>query len=82
MMINTIKLKDLREDNDLYQKDVANYLNISQQQYSRYETGIRSLPIELLDQLANFYNTSTDYIMGRTSEKKPYPLNPNTNSKY
>ncbi len=72
-MTKKLRLKDLREDNDLYQKDIAKVLNMNQQQYSRYETGIRSLPIELLDTLADFYNTSTDYILGRTNEKKPYP---------
>lgn len=67
------RIKDLREDNDLYQKEVANNLNIPQQQYSRYELGIRELPIEYLEKLADFYETSTDYILGRTNEKKPYP---------
>lgn len=64
------RLKDLREDKDLFQKDIANLLNISQQYYSEYETGKRSLPIELLIILANFYSVSTDYILERTNKKE------------
>lgn len=65
------RLKDLREDKDLYQKDIANLLGTTQQQYSRYETG-SDMPYELLIKIALFYNTSTDYILGLTNEKKPY----------
>lgn len=64
------RLKDLREDKDLYQKDIANLLNITQQYYSEYETGKRSLPIELLIILANFYSVSIDYILERTNKKE------------
>ena len=71
MIIN--RIKDLREDRDLLQKDVAKYLNITQQQYSRYELGINEISITLLNILADYYNTSTDYILGRTNIKKPYP---------
>ena len=67
------RLKDLREDNELYQQDVANLLNITRQQYSLYELGKRTIPIDLLDRLATYYDTSTDYILGRTNNKKPYP---------
>lgn len=67
------RLKDLREDKDLYQKEIADYLKITQQQYSRYEIGARTIPIELLNKLADYYNTSIDYIVGRTNERKPYP---------
>ena len=63
------RMKDLREDNDLLQKDVAKYLNITQQQYSLYEKGIRDLPIELLINLSNYYKVSTDYILGLTNNK-------------
>ena len=66
------RLKDLRSDNDLYQKDIAKLLNISQQYYSEYEKGKRSLPIELLVQLTKFYNISADYILGLTSQRKRY----------
>ena len=57
-------LKELREDNDLSQKEVASHLGIKQQVYSRYETGIRNLPIEHLIKLAKFYKVTTDYILG------------------
>ena len=60
------RIKDLREDNDLTQKDVANLLFITQQQYSLYEKGYREIPISLVITLANHYNTSTDYILGLT----------------
>lgn len=64
------RLKDLREDNDLKQQDVANVLNIKQQQYSLYETGKRDLPFELAIILAKFYNTSLDYIAELTNNKE------------
>ena len=65
------RLKDLREDKDLLQKDIANILSIKQQQYSLYETGKRDLPLELAIILSNFYNTSIDYIVGKTNKKEP-----------
>lgn len=61
-----MRLKDLREDNDVKQKELAEYLNIKQNTYSQYENGKREIPIELLWKLADFYNTSVDYIIGRT----------------
>ena len=67
------RLWDLREDNDLGEKEVADYLNIKQQNYSRYETGEVLLPIYRLIALAKYYNTSTDYILELTNVKKPYP---------
>lgn len=70
--MNTIRLKEIREDRDLLQKDIAKILNISQVVYSRYETGIRLIPIDKLDKLATFYNTSIDYLLCRTDIKKPY----------
>ena len=63
------RLKDLREDNELKQDDIARILNITRQQYSLYELGKRTLPIDLLIKLAEFYNTSTDYIIGKTNHK-------------
>ena len=66
-------IRNLREDSDLSQKDVAKYLNVRQSTYSRYETNDINIPIEILDKLADFYNTSVDYLIGRTDEKKPYP---------
>ncbi len=68
-----MKLKDLREDSDLTQKQVADYLHIKQNTYSQYETGRRQIPIELLISLAKYYKVSTDYILGLTTIKTPYP---------
>lgn len=64
------KLKDLRIDNDLYQKEVANILKTTKQQYGFYESGKRDIPIDLLIKLADFYHVSTDYILGRTNKKE------------
>ena len=66
------RLKDLREDKDLLQKDIANILSIKQQQYSLYETGKRDLPLEFAMILSDFYKTSIDYIVGKTNKKEPY----------
>lgn len=66
------RLKDLREDKDKYQEDIAKILNITRQQYGLYEIGKRTLPLDCLDKLADYYNTSTDYILGRTNIKEPY----------
>ena len=67
------RLKEIREDNDLLQKQIAIILKITRQQYGLYENGLRTMPIEKIIQLAEFYNTSTDYILGLTNEIKPYP---------
>lgn len=67
------RLKDLREDKDLFQKDIAKILNIAQTTYSGYETGNREMSYELLIKVALFYNTSIDYILGLTNHKEPYP---------
>ena len=66
------RLKDLREDNDLTQQEIADILNISQRGYSHYETGNNDIPTEILIKLAKYYNTSIDYILGLTNIKKPY----------
>ena len=71
--MNINRLKEIREDRDLLQKDVAQALKIKQQQYSEYEIGKRMIPINYLSKLAIFYNTSTDYLLGLTNERKPYP---------
>lgn len=63
------RIRDLREDSDLKQKDMAKILCCSQQAYSQYELGQRDIPTEILIALADFYNTTTDYILGRTDEK-------------
>lgn len=62
------RLKDLREDNDLTQNQIAELLFITQQQYSLYERGYRDIPTTALITLAKLYNTSTDYILGRTDD--------------
>jgi len=66
------RLRDLREDHDLYQKDVAEYLGICTNQYMRYEKGYRDIPTDLLRRLAKLYNTSTDYILELTDDPRPY----------
>lgn len=66
------RLKELREDKDLYQKDVAKILNMSQTGYSQYETETNDIPTEILKKLADYYNTSIDYLLYRTDERKPY----------
>ncbi len=67
------RIKMLREDNDLTQKEIAQFLNITQVAYSYYEIGKRSIPLELLCKLADYYNTSVDYLLYRTDTFKPYP---------
>lgn len=67
-----MRIKDLREDGDITQKEIAAYLHVRQNTYSQYENGQRQLPIEYLIALAKFYGTSTDYILGLTDERKPY----------
>ena len=66
------RLKDLREDRDLKQINIAGILKITRQQYSLYELGKRDIPAEYIKILAKFYNTSTDYILELTDEVKPY----------
>lgn len=67
------RLKELREDKDLYQKDIANYLNMSQTGYSQYETETNDIPTTILKKLADFYHTSIDYLLYQTDTRKPYP---------
>lgn len=69
------RIKNLREDHDLTQKQLSKFLNISQVAYSYYELNKRSIPLELLCKLADFYNTSIDYLLYRTDEIKPYSKN-------
>lgn len=66
------RLKELREHNKLSQRDMQNILNIPYQQYQRYENGKYDIPIKYLKKLREYYNTSTDYILGITDEKTPY----------
>lgn len=67
-----MRLKDLREDHDYTQKYVASVLHIQQNTYSQYETGKRQIPVDILVMFADLYKTSTDYILGRTDNPKPY----------
>ena len=68
-----LRIRDLREDNDLKQQQVADYLVCDQSLYSKYERLERPLPLELADKLADFYGVSVDYLLGRTNVKTPYP---------
>ena len=65
-----MRLRDLREDNDLTQRELAEKLHISQNTYSQYENGVRQLPIEMLIRLSRLYNVSTDYILRLTDNPK------------
>ena len=67
------RIRDLREDHNLLQKDVAAYLKCTQVCYSNYEMGKRDIPTDVLKALALFYDTSVDYLLGLTDEAKPYP---------
>lgn len=66
------RLRDLREDHDMVQKEVAAFLGIDQRVYSNYETEKREIPTRFVISLARLYNTSTDYILGMTNETRPY----------
>lgn len=66
------RLRELREDRDFNQKEIAAFLGMKQQQYSRYENGINEIPFEYVIQLAKFYNVSIDYIAELTDIPKPY----------
>ena len=66
------RLRDLREDRDMTQEQIAAYLGMKQAQYSRYERGLRDIPTDVLIRLALFYNTSTDYSVGLTDDSRLY----------
>ena len=72
-MKGRMRLRDLREDRDLTQKEVAEILGTSFQYYQKYESGVRPIPVDRLEVLADFYQTSTDYLLGRTTVREPYP---------
>ncbi|MCI8547257.1 MAG: helix-turn-helix transcriptional regulator [Bacilli bacterium] len=67
------RLRDLREDKDLFQKDIAKILNMSQTGYSQYETETNDIPTNILKKLALYYDTSIDYLLGLTDISEPYP---------
>ena len=68
-----MRIRDLREDNDRTQKEIADFLLCDQSLYSKYERGERPLPLEFADRLADFYGVSVDYLLCRTDVRKPYP---------
>ena len=68
----TRRIRDIREDNDLTQQQIAEILGTSQTMYARYERGANELPVRHLIRLAEFYHVSTDYLLGLTNEKKTY----------
>lgn len=68
-----MRIRDMREDRDLTQKQLADYLHIRQNTYSQYETGQRQLPLDVLIALARYYKTLADYLLGLTDERRPYP---------
>lgn len=68
-----IRIRDLREDRDLTQKEIAKHLDIHQTTYSDYERGNLNVPISVLHKLADFYKVSVDYLLGRTEICEPYP---------
>ena len=74
-----LRIRELREDNDKKQTEIAELLGIQQNSYSQIESGKNSIQIEHLIKLASFYTTSTDYILGLTDEIKPYPKSKTSN---
>lgn len=74
------RLRDLREDSDMNQTQFAKILGMSQTGYSKYETGENDIPTEILIKIADYYNTSTDYLLERTDQRKPYPISKNSKS--
>ena len=68
-----MRLRDIREDRDLTQREIADHLHIRQNTYSQYENGQRQLPLDALVKLALLFDTSCDYILGLTDVDKPYP---------
>ena len=67
------RIRDIREDSDLLQKDIAAILNVAQRTYSGYENGTRNIPVQLIVKLAAYYGVSVDYLLGNTNIKEPYP---------
>ena len=73
-----LRIRDLREDADLKQREMAEILHCSQQAYANYELGQRDIPTSILIALARYYNTSTDYILGLTDDPLPAKILKNT----
>lgn len=72
-VLNFENIRNLRIDNSYTQQQIADYLNIKQNTYSQYETGALNYPVDILMKLADWYDVSVDYLLGRTDVKKPYP---------
>ena len=68
-----LRIRDLREDRDLKQQKIADYLHCDQSLYSKYEREERPLPLDFAVKLAEYYGVSLDYLVGRTNQKEPYP---------
>ena len=68
-----LRIRDMREDADLTQRQVADYLHCDQSLYSKYERGERAIPLAAMIELAKLYKTSLDYLAGLTAQRKPYP---------
>ena len=73
IQLNIDRLKEIRQDRDLQQIDIAKVLKTSKVKYSRYERGIRVMPVDKIAKLAKFYDVSIDYLLGLTDIRKPYP---------
>ena len=73
VIIMKLRIRDLREDSDLKQRQIAEVLNCDQSLYSKYEREERPLPLDYADKLAEFYGVSVDYLLGRTDIRTPYP---------
>ena len=71
--MNIQRIRDLREDSDYTQESIAKLLNVNQRTYSRYENGEHAIPLKILSFLADFYETSVDYLIGRTDVRTAYP---------
>lgn len=69
----SLRIRDLREDKDLTQAEIAKILNCNRNTYTQYETGKRQVPLQVLVKLSRFYDTSVDYLIEETDEIKPYP---------
>lgn len=72
-MMKYERIRNLRIDGGYTQKQIAEYLHIKQNTYSQYEIGVLNYPIDVLERLADFYEVSVDYLLGRTEIKTPYP---------
>ena len=72
------RIRDIREDSDLTQKNIAKILNVAQRTYSGYENGTRNIPVQTIIKLSLYYGVSVDYLLGLTNIKEPYPKNCST----